>query len=331
MNSPKLLFLILSILVLAGCGSAFRLRSASPQQERTSQAGKLRANEGVEQDATKSIGDNEGFNQNARNPAASQVSLQQANQSQSIAEAMDRKIIRDAELTLEVGAPAEVQRKITSIAESLGGFVVTSESKQRQVGDAQQELEVNLVVRVPATQFMAALDQIHSAGNRVVAEKITGQDVTEEFIDLEARIRTQKALEAQFLEIMKDARKVPDALEVQRQIAEVRTEIEKLEGRKRFLENRASLSTITVNLQTPTAIAVNTSGFGRKIREAIADSIEVAIAIVLFLIQFVIVMIPVFIMIILPLWIIGRLVLRRMRKKPLARQTAETISEPQPE
>src|SRR5258708_7765479 len=110
------------------------------------------------------------------------------------------------------------------IAETLGGFVVTSESKERQTGDGRHELEVNLVIRVPAAQFSPALDQVRSAGNRVVQEKITGQDVTEEFIDLEAHIKTQKALEAQFLEIMKRAVRVEDALEVQRQIAEVRTQ-----------------------------------------------------------------------------------------------------------
>ena len=261
-----------------------------------------------------------------------QVSLNQADQSQSMAEAMDRKIIRDADLTLEVEAPAEAQRKITSIAESLGGFVVTSESKQRQIGDAKQELEVNLVVRVPATQFGAALDQIRNTGSRVIQEKITGQDVTEEFIDLEARIKTQKALESQFLEIMKQAYKVADALEVQRQIADVRTEIEKLEGRKRFLENRASLSTITVNLQSPTAIAVNTSGFGRNIREAVIDSIDVASAIVLFLIRFVIVMIPIFILLILPGWLLMRYFLRRARKMQFARGPKPgAISDSQPD
>jgi hypothetical protein len=261
-----------------------------------------------------------------------QVSLNQADQSQSMAEAMDRKIIRDADLTLEVGAPAEAQRKITSIAESLGGFVVTSESKQRQIGDAKQELEVNLVVRVPATQFGAALDQIRNTGSRVIQEKITGQDVTEEFIDLEARIKTQKALESQFLEIMKQAYKVADALEVQRQIADVRTEIEKLEGRKRFLENRASLSTITVNVQSPTAIAVNTSGFGRNIREAVIDSIDVASAIVLFLIRFVIVMIPIFILLILPGWLLTRYFLRRARKMQFARGPKPgAISDSQPD
>jgi hypothetical protein len=261
--------------------------------------------------------------------STSEVSLNQAGQSQSIAEAMDRKIIRDAQLTLESSAPQDAQRKISSIAESVGGFVVTSESKQRDSGEpGKQFLEVNLVVRVPAAQFGAALDQIRSAGNRVIQEKITGQDVTEEFIDLEARIKTQKALELQFLEIMKQAHKVEDALEVQSQIADVRTEIEKLEGRKRFLENRASLSTITVNLLSPTAITVNTSGFGRSIREAIADGVDVAIAIVLFLIRFVIVMIPVVLFLILPLWLIARYFWRRARRNQQSRRQT-TIPPPE--
>jgi hypothetical protein len=65
--------------------------------------------------------------------------------------------------------------------------------------------------------------------------KTTGQDVTEEYIDLEARLRSKKALEAQFLEIMKQAHKISDALEVQSQIADVRADIERIEGRRRFL------------------------------------------------------------------------------------------------
>lgn len=305
MKLPKVLFLFLALFMLAGCGLAQRSqpdRAFSYSRPQTSTA-----DSGAKSEDRRALAEPE-------KSTAAQVSLNQADQSQSMAEAMDRKIIRNAELTLEVGSPAEVQRKITSIAESLGGFVVTSESKVQQIGDAQQELLVNLVIRVPATQFGPALDQIRSTGSRVLSEKMTGQDVTEEFIDLEARIKTQRALELQFLEIMKQAHKVEDALEVQRQIAEVRTEIEKLEGRKRFLENRASLSTITINLQSPNAIVVNTSGFGRNIKEAIADSVEVAIGIVLFLIRFVIVMIPILILIIFPGWLLARLVFRRARK-----------------
>jgi hypothetical protein len=310
MKSPKFLFLIFPLFMIAGCGSTLRSRSDSAERFETKSTSSQGSTGTSYDDQTTA---------KKQPDAPAQVSLNQADQSHSIAEAMDRKILRDANLTLEVGAPAEVQRKIASIAESVGGFVVTSESKERRTVDGKQDLEVNLVVRVPATQFGTALDQIRALGSRVIQEKITGQDVTEEFIDLEARIKTQKALELQFLEIMKQAHKVEDALEVQRQIADVRTEIEKLEGRKRFLENRASLSTITVSLQSPTAIAVNTSGFGRDIREAIAASVDVAREIVLFLIRFVIVMIPVFLLLILPGWFIARYVFRRARKMLLAR------------
>ncbi len=69
-------------------------------------------------------------------------------------------------------------------------------------------MDVSLVLRVPATQFNSALEQIRATATRVIMEKTTGQDVTEEFIDLEARIKTQKALELQFLEIMRQAIKV---------------------------------------------------------------------------------------------------------------------------
>jgi uncharacterized protein DUF4349 len=305
MKSPKFLFLVLSLLVLVGCDKGQRGAEEAPRTAKTSIA--------------KSIGDTErpsaGLVGEGQIPVNQQVSLNQADQSQSMAEAMNRKILRNAELTLEVPDPSAAQRKITSIAESLGGFVVTSESKQRQSGDSgKQELEVNVVVRIPAPQFGSALDQIRAQGSRVIQEKTTGQDVTEEFIDLEARIKMQKALELQFLEIMKQASKVADALEVQRQIADVRTEIEKLEGRKRFLENRASLSTITVSLQTPAAIAVSTSGFGRNIREAVAESVTVASGIVLFLIRFVIVMIPILVLIVLPGGLLARYFFRRHKR-----------------
>jgi len=262
-----------------------------------------------------------------RDPAATKmqpVSLKQVDQSQSVTEAVERKIIKDAELTLEVPSPTDAQHKVTAIAESQNGFVVTSESKQRPVSDDSQRLwDITLVLRVPSAQFGSVLDQVRAISNVVTQEKQTGQDVTEEFIDLEARIRTQKALETQFLEIMKQAHKVEEALEVQRQIAEVRSEIEKLEGRKRFLENRSSLSTITVNLkQTGTGIVVNTSGFGRRIKDAVSEGIDLAGSIILFLIQFVIVMMPIFVLLILPLGLLLRYFVRRARRYKLAREIA---------
>jgi hypothetical protein len=260
----------------------------------------------------------------------SNVSLNDSAKTEQVA-ATDRKIIRNADLTIEVASPTETQSKVVSIAEAHGGFVVNSEAKQRDNGDAtDRTLDIKLVVRIPENQFGAVLDKVRGLASNRNEEKVTGQDVTEEFIDLDARIKTQRALEAQFLQIMKQAGKIEDALEVQRQIAEVRTEIEKLEGRKRFLENRSSLATITVNILAPKPITVNTSGFGRSVRDSISESVDVGAEIVLFFVRFVIVMIPITLLLLLPGGLLLRYFIRRARRMRLAAALAGPIPEGAP-
>ncbi len=318
MGLNTLLLLSLVLLSLSGCGN---MRSR-PENESaaTSQPGaKPYELQKPVVEARSEISINQ--------PAAAQqdVSLNQADAANNASQAIERKIIRNANLTVEVTSPADNQRKITSIAELHQGFVVTSEATQRITEDkGKPEVTISLVVRVPAAQFNQVMEEIRAAATRVIQEKITGQDVTEEFIDLEARIKNQKALEGQFLEIMKRAGKVEDALEVQRQLADVRIEIEKLEGRKRFLENQASLSTINITLQSPTQI-VNAAGFWYSIRSAFSDGVDVAAAIVLFLIRFVIVLVPLLIFIVLPIGLVTRFAIKRVRHTRLARKRDEDL------
>ena len=252
------------------------------------------------------------------------VSLNDVDKEGSTAEAADRKIIRNADITIEVPSTTDAQHQVTSIAETHGGFVVTSEAKQRENNDpAQRTLDIKLVVRVPSNQFGRAFDEIKKLAGNTPSEQVTSQDVTEDFIDLEARIKTQKALEVQFLEIMRQAHKIADALEVQRQIAEVRTEIEKLEGRKRFLENRSSLSTINVNIQTPKpVITVTQTGFGHSLREAVSDSVTLAADMVLGFARFVIMLVPVLLFVFLPLGLVARYLVRRAKRVRLAQALA---------
>ena len=241
---------------------------------------------------------------------------------------IDRKIIRKADLTIEVASTTQAQQQVTQIAETNGGFVVTSEAKQRENTEpAKRIVDVKLVIRVPSAQFNSALSQIENLASNMTQRNVTGQDVTEEFIDLEARIKTQRALELQFLEIMKQAGKITDALEVQRQIAEVRTEIERLEGRKRFLANQSSLSTIAVNLTTPSPIVVTTSGFGHSIREAASDSLELATGMVLFFTRLVIVSMPVLLLIVLPLTLLALYFRRRAHRIQLAARLEASSSQ----
>jgi Domain of unknown function (DUF4349) len=253
----------------------------------------------------------------------SKVALAELNKAAVTNEAADRRIVRNADLTIEVASTTEAQQRITSIAEFHGGFVVTSEAKQREdVDPAKRTLDIKLVVRIPANQFGAALDEMTRLAANLPEANVSGQDVTEDFIDLEARIKTQKALELQFLEIMKQARTVEDALQVQSQIADVRTDIEKLEGRKRFLENRSSLSTITVNIRTPKIITVNPSGLRHTVREAVSESLEMASGMLTFFIRFVILMVPIFVFVLLPAGLVIRYLIRRATRIRLAHALA---------
>ncbi|MFN0119083.1 MAG: DUF4349 domain-containing protein [Blastocatellia bacterium] len=245
---------------------------------------------------------------------------------------MDRKVIRNGELTLELDDPADAQRRITAIAELLGGFVVTSESKQSVHSGRQSNLNVSVIVRIPSQRFGEAIEKIRAVGARTLYEKMTGQDVTEEFVDVEARMRAKKALEAQVLEIMKRAQRITDALEVQNQLAEVRGQIEVLEGRRRWLENQSALSTITIRLQTPALlVAAAPRGFWHGVGEAFGDGLTVATSVMLSLIRTLAALIPVLALVILPiglcLWAMWRYVLRRIVRsgwwrKPAPEQAA---------
>jgi hypothetical protein len=313
MKSPIILLFLLAILSLscsAGTESPTTNSSTAYDTAKTAEKAEPRA-------------------QTVADPSGQQkVSLTDIDKAEVTNEAFDRRIIRNASLTMEVDSTADAQHRVTWIAESHGGFVVTSEAKQREnVDPSKRTLDIKLVVRIPSDRFGSALDEIKKLAGNLPEANITGQDVTEDFIDLEARIKTQKALELQFMQIMKQASEVEDALTVQRQIADVRTEIEKLEGRKRFLENRSSLSTITVNIQEPKVIAVSPTGFGHTIRDAVSDSLELASGLLIFFVRFVIVMAPIFVFVLLPSGLILRYFIRRAKRIRLAEALATPASE----
>jgi Domain of unknown function (DUF4349) len=313
MRINRLLPLLVTVLVLSGCGAEEAPRdqaralkgSANPVSAPTTAANTTALPaQSAPAEATKP---------RASSTQALQVSLTEASNEQVASEAASRKIIRNAELQIEIDVPTEGLNKITSIAESLGGFVVTSELKQSDSNQQKPTQSVSVIARVPSAQFNTAMERVRSLGNRVVHEKVSGQDVSEEYLDLEARIRTKKALEAQFLEIMKQAKSVSDALEVQSQLADVRTEIERLEGRHRFLDNQSALSTITITMQPPApAIAVTTEGFGDNVRRSLGNSIEIAVSIVLGLVRFIIVLAPIVVLFGVPGWFLWRILRRKI-------------------
>src|SRR5205085_693979 len=160
------------------------------------------------------------------------ISLIQAASAQQAPVTTDRMIVRNADLQLESESATAAQQKIESIVQSYGGFVVESQQTASNRTSLNRDT-VSMTVRVPAAKIINAIEEIRGAGTKVIDETIRGEDITEEFIDVEARLKNQKALELQFMEIMKRAYSVEDAIYAQGQLAEVRGEIEKIEGRKR--------------------------------------------------------------------------------------------------
>ena len=302
------------LLLLVGCGGDSTGDSISPRGA----AGSNRAAAATPEAAAK---DPSAAAQGPADDAAVQkVSLSEAEEARARLAAADRKVVRNAELKLEVAAPAEAQRRIASVAESQGGFVVTSESKQQPDPRSGKSYEVvTMQVRVPAPRFDAVMGEIRAVagGGGVAEEKITGQDVTEEYIDLESRVRTQRALEAQLLELLRRAGGLSDAIVVRRELAGVRAEIEKVEGRRRFLENQSSLSTINVTIQPPAPLIASTpEGFFTGVSRAFGSGVDFASATLLVLIQLAVSLLPVALLVVLPV----ALTVRHLRRRNRTRQ-----------
>ncbi len=307
--------------LLTACGSA--ARSAATDGDVA--AGRPTAEKAVTAQPVTPLGTGsgsgtEGVNDREPSPAA-EISVEKP----SIPPA-ERKIIRDGSVELEADSPEDVQQKIAQIAETKGGYVV--EAVQRSTArDSKTRDVVTMSIRIPADKFAESMEEISKTGNRLISQSIKGTDVTEEFLDVEARLTAKKALEQQFLEIMKRANTVEDALKVQRELAEVRGEIEKIEGRKRFLADRSALSTIATEIRTPAAFAANSQGFWSRLKDAFSNGIDFALDFILGLVSVAIGVLPFILFIVAPIFLFARYLWRRWRRRKAAQPTTVEIVE----
>ncbi len=174
---------------------------------------------------------------------------------EAAAATVDRQIIRNADLTVKTEDADAARQKIVKMTEDVGGFLADSTMR---VGEAGQRY-VDIKVRVPATHFDEVLSAIRELG-KVGHESIDTQDVTEEFLDLEARLRTLRQAEERLLAMQKRSGKLADLLQIERELATRREQIEKSQGRLRYLKDRVSFSTIQVSLYEKGPAVVGPSG-----------------------------------------------------------------------
>ncbi len=190
----------------------------------------------------------------------------------SYAEAQDdagveRKVIRTADISLEADNVSTVIDSIENIAAEHEGYVSSSSVYDSYYGDGQARVGY-ITIRVPSSDLDDVLGKIGSLG-KVTSESTSGTDVTEEYIDVEARLSNLEKQETRLQEILEMTTTVEEVLEVERELGRVRGEIESLTGRLNYLNDRIDLATIDVHVREPTSI---THSWG--LRDALSESVH---------------------------------------------------------
>ncbi len=169
------------------------------------------------------------------------------------------KLIKTADATIEVekGQFEKKYEAVKKIAVQFDGHV-TNASATREKGEM---ISGTVTMRVPSKEFDSAIAAIKKTG-KVNSLNIKADDVSEEYVDLESRLKNYQAQEAQLLAIMTKAQTVDETLKVQEQLTAVQGEIEVIKGRMQFLDNRVDFSTITVTVQEPGAVVPPSDEWG---------------------------------------------------------------------
>jgi uncharacterized protein DUF4349 len=169
------------------------------------------------------------------------------------------QIVQTARLRLSIahGSFDDKVDDVHAIVDSYSGFVVNSTASQ---GSDKRLVQGSLDLRIPAESYEDALARLRQLG-KVEALEESGQDVSQEFVDLNARIRQLRAVEAQLLELLQQADDVPAALAVQNQLSQVQLDLEQARGRLQYLDNRVSYATISLAMHEAGAVAPKGGGF----------------------------------------------------------------------
>jgi hypothetical protein len=176
---------------------------------------------------------------------------------------------------------------------------------------------VSLSLRVPAQRLDEALRELKRLGAGAETEKIGSEDVTDEYIDVGARVANQRHLEQQLVTILAQAGKVDDALKVHQELTAVRTEIDRLEGRQRFLESESAMAKLLLSLAPlRPVVGFSAAEIAVNVRKAATDSVAVAGGVIIFAIRAAGVLLPLSVLFALPA--LGALWLLRRRQRRLA-------------
>jgi hypothetical protein len=304
MKKRILFVLMIAALALAACGS----RAASPDQYSNSEgpmAGGVASQPSVQEAPAPA----EDMSRNTVKTDFSSTQLQ------------ERLVIQNADLSIVVADPQVKMAAISAMAKELGGFVVSSNMYRSYLSNGKPVPEGSITIRVPADKLDSALNQIKADAVEVRNENRSGQDVTQNYIDLNSQLKSMQAAADQLTRIMQSAEKTEDVLNVFTQLQSYNQQIEVLKGQIQYYEQASALSAISINLIAEETIQpIDIGGWKPQgvARDAIQSLIRFWQGFVDFMINFFLLALPVIITIFLPfylLFLVVRAIVRRLRHK----------------
>lgn len=178
---------------------------------------------------------------------------------------IEPKIIKQGNLRFETNDLEKTYNQIRSAVKKHNGIV-----QHDTEGKDYESLFRNITVRVPSQNFDVFIADISKGVGYFDNKEISSRDVTEEYIDIDARVKTKKVLELRYLELLKKATKVSEMLEIEKKLSEIREEIEAREGQLKYMQSRVSMSTVTIAFYKTVAEESGvTVSYGTKIWNAI--------------------------------------------------------------
>ncbi|MFA6382822.1 MAG: DUF4349 domain-containing protein [Parcubacteria group bacterium] len=223
---------------------------------------------------------------------------------ESAAEITDKKIIKNGNLSLKVNSVDDASRRISDITKTNGGEVSSSNFYQT----AKNVKSGTITVKVPVANFEKAFADLKKVATLVVQESTTGQDVTEQYTDLQAQLRNKQAEEQSFAKILERSGTIDEILKVTRELSRVRGEIERLQGRIKFMDLQTDMSSITVSLSEDESITFADSWRPwQVVKETFNSLVKDVQKFINFLIVLIIQVIPVLVLYLLIFYVIYRI------------------------
>lgn len=229
----------------------------------------------------------------------------------------DRMVIHHGSLHLTVNDIDEADGDIQRLMNEYEGYIVHSTTHHED-----KNIISNFTVRIPEDSFQKFLLEIEEVAVKVVEKSISGEDVTEEYVDLEARLKSKKAVETRLLDLMEKADETDDLLKISNDLSQVQEEIEVIIGRQKYLDNQVAYATVDIRLEESSVSALNEGELNtwERTKQQFVQSANFLLRAFSGLIVFFIGSLPV----ITPLLIVGGVVYYVMKRKKKRNKDSKT-------